>query len=269
MRSESDAEIAAQAASLAGELLLRLRQAAVTGEATSASLDADALRATGDRDANHAITKLLTNERPEDSLLSEEAADDPRRLIADRVWIIDPLDGTTNFVHGLPIYSVSIALKHKEDLVVGVVYEVGMDECFSAYSGGGARLNGQSIQVTETNTLKDSLLATGFPYYDFEHLDGFQNTLATFYTSTRGLRRIGTAAVDLAYTACGRFDGYFEYGLSPWDVAAGIVLVREAGGIISDFSGGPEAIASKSIVATNKRLYPSVFNVVRKNMGNA
>jgi myo-inositol-1(or 4)-monophosphatase len=112
-------------------------------------------------------------------------------------------------------------------------------------------------------------LATGFPYYDFEHLDGFQNTLATFYTSTRGLRRIGTAAVDLAYTACGRFDGYFEYGLSPWDVAAGIVLVREAGGIISDFSGGPEAIASKSIVATNKRLYPSVFNVVRKNMGNA
>jgi myo-inositol-1(or 4)-monophosphatase len=144
-----------------------------------------------------------------------------------------------------------------------------MDECFSAYSGGGARLNGQSIQVTETDTLENSLLATGFPYYDFEHMDGFQNTLATFYKSTRGLRRIGTAAVDLAYTACGRFDGYFEYGLSPWDVAAGIVLVREAGGIISDFGGGPEPIVSKSILATNKRLYPSVLRVVRKNMGNA
>ena len=144
-----------------------------------------------------------------------------------------------------------------------------MDECFSAYSGGGAKLNGQSIKVTETDTLENSLLATGFPYYDFEHMDGFQNTLATFYKSTRGLRRIGTAAVDLAYTACGRFDGYFEYGLSPWDVAAGIVLIKEAGGIISDFSGGPEAIASKSIVATNKRLYTSVLDVVRKNMGNA
>ena len=246
---------------------LRTQQSTFSRERVSLK-SLNALVSDVDENTERLIVERLSVLLPEAGFLTEEETT-TQNLEKEWVWIIDPLDGTTNFVHGLPIYSVSIALKHKEDLVVGVVYEVGMDECFSAYSGGGARLNGQSIQVTETDTLKDSLLATGFPYYDFEHLDGFQNTLATFYTSTRGLRRIGTAAVDLAYTACGRFDGYFEYGLSPWDVAAGIVLVREAGGIISDFSGGPEAIASKSIVATNKRLYPSVFNVVRKNMGNA
>jgi len=246
---------------------LRTQQSTFSRERVSLK-SLNALVSDVDENTERLIVERLSILLPEAGFLTEEETT-TQDLEKEWVWIIDPLDGTTNFVHGLPIYSVSIALKHKEDLVVGVVYEVGMDECFSAYSGGGARLNGQSIQVTETDTLKDSLLATGFPYYDFEHLDGFQNTLATFYTSTRGLRRIGTAAVDLAYTACGRFDGYFEYGLSPWDVAAGIVLVREAGGIISDFSGGPEAIASKSIVATNKRLYPSVFNVVRKNMGNA
>ena len=221
-----------------------------------------------DENTERLLVDRLSELLPEAGFLTEEATT-IQAAEKEWVWIIDPLDGTTNFVHGLPIYSVSIALKHKDSLVIGVVYEVGMDECFSAYAGGGARLNGQPIQVTTTSTLDKSLLATGFPYYDFEHIEGFQHTLATFYKSTRGLRRIGTAAVDLAYTACGRFDGYFEYGLSPWDVAAGIVLVREAGGLVSDFSGGPEAIASKSIVATNKRLYPSVFNVVRKNMGNA
>lgn len=246
---------------------LRTQQATFSRERVSLK-SLNALVSDVDENTERLIVDRLSALLPEAGFLTEEETTS-QDLEKEWVWIIDPLDGTTNFVHGLPIYSVSIALKHKEDLVVGVVYEVGMDECFSAYSGGGARLNGQSIQVTETETLKDSLLATGFPYYDFEHLDGFQNTLATFYTSTRGLRRIGTAAVDLAYTACGRFDGYFEYGLSPWDVAAGIVLVSEAGGIISDFSGGSEVIASKSIVATNKRLYPSVFEVVRKNMGNA
>ncbi|MDG1055620.1 MAG: inositol monophosphatase family protein [Schleiferiaceae bacterium] len=246
---------------------LRIQQADFSQERVSLK-SLNALVSDVDENTERLLVNRLSELIPQAGFLTEEETT-KQDIQKEWVWIIDPLDGTTNFVHGLPIYSVSIALKHKDKLVIGVVYEIGMDECFSAYSDGGARLNGQSIQVTETDMLENSLLATGFPYYDFEHMEGFQNTLTTFYKSTRGLRRIGTAAVDLAYTSCGRFDGYFEYGLSPWDVAAGIVLVREAGGIISDFNGGPEAIASKSIVATNKRLYPSVLKVVRKNMGNA
>ena len=246
---------------------LRKQQSTFSQERVSLK-SLNALVSDVDENTERLLVERLSALLPEAGFLTEEETT-VQELQKDLVWIIDPLDGTTNFVHGLPIYSVSIALKHKEHLVIGVVYEVGMDECFSAFQGGGARLNGVPITVTTTESLENSLLATGFPYYDFEHIDGFQNTLATFYKSTRGLRRIGTAAVDLAYTACGRFDGYFEYGLSPWDVAAGIVLVREAGGEISDFNGGPEAIASKSIIATNKRLYPSVCKVVRKNMGNA
>src|SRR5210317_390457 len=244
---------------------LRKQQSTFSQERVSLK-SLNALVSDVDENTERLLVKRLSALLPEAGFLTEEETT-VQELQKDLVWIIDPLDGTTNFVHGLPIYSVSIALKHKEHLVIGVVYEVGMDECFSAYSGGGARLNGQSIQVTETNTLKDSLLATGFPYYDFEHLDGFQNTLATFYTSTRGLRRIGTAAVDLAYTACGRFDGYFEYGLSPWDVAAGVVLVREAGGTVTDFSNNNVPVASESIIAANKSIHPLVYTIIEQKIG--
>ena len=141
-----------------------------------------------------------------------------------------------------------------------------MDECFSAYNDGGAFLNGLPISVTSTKNLQQSLLATGFPYYEFSKLEGFQNTLAHFYQHTRGVRRIGTAAVDLAYTACGRFDGYFEYGLSPWDVAAGIVLVREAGGLVSNFENENILIASDSIIAANKSIHPLVYTTIKQHI---
>ena len=144
-----------------------------------------------------------------------------------------------------------------------------MDECFYAFENGGAFLNGRPITTTSTEALEDTLLATGFPYYNFSKLAGFQNTLAHFYQHTRGVRRIGTAAVDLAYTACGRFDGYFEYGLSPWDVAAGVILVREAGGYVTDFDGLNVPIASNSIIAANKNIHGRVFTVVEKHMGHA
>ena len=174
----------------------------------------NALVSNVDRSAEKLIVSALKLLIPEAGFLTEEGTT-PQDTTKQYLWVIDPLDGTTNFVHGLPIFSVSIALLHHGESVLGVVYEVGMDESFTAYKDGGAFLNGSPISVTSTKELKNTLLATGFPYYDFSKLQGFQNTLAHFYHHTIGVSRIGTAAVDLAYTACGRFDGYFEYKLSP------------------------------------------------------
>ncbi len=219
------------------------------------------------KNAEKQLVRDLQEIFPEAGFLTEEGTTSQRTSDA-YYWVIDPLDGTTNFVHGLPIYSVSIALMHHDVPIIGVVYEVGMDECFSAYQGGGARLNGKKITTSPTTSLADALLATGFPYYDFSGVEGFQKTLEYFYPRTRGIRRIGTAAVDLAYTACGRFEGYFEYGLSPWDVAAGILLVREAGGQVCDYQGGNAPIDSKSIIATNNGVFDDVLKVIQATMGN-
>jgi myo-inositol-1(or 4)-monophosphatase len=219
-----------------------------------------------DRSTEELIVKRLTEIFPEAGFLTEEETT-TQATDSQYTWVIDPLDGTTNFVHGLPIFSVSIALLKEEWPVIGVVYEVGMDECFTAYEGGGAYLNGKRIQVTSSERLEDTLLATGFPYYNFSKLQGFQNTLAHMYQHTRGVRRIGTAAVDLAYTACGRFDGYFEYGLSPWDVAAGVVLVREAGGIVTNFANKNVPVASESVIAANKSIHPLVYIIIQQNIG--
>ena len=246
---------------------LRISQATFDkDQVTSKSLNA--LVSDVDRTAEKLLVTRLSALLPEAGFLTEEKTTE-QDIDSEYTWVIDPLDGTTNFIHGLPIYSVSIALLKNKWPIVGVVYEVGMDECFYAFENGGAFLNGRPITTTSTEALEDTLLATGFPYYNFSKLAGFQNTLAHFYQHTRGVRRIGTAAVDLAYTACGRFDGYFEYGLSPWDVAAGVVLVREAGGYVTDFDGLNVPIASNSIIAANKNIHGRVFKVVEKHMGHA
>lgn len=179
------------------------------------------------------------------------------------MWVIDPLDGTTNFIHQLPVYSISIALLHHNQPVVGVVYEPNRDELFYAWKNGGAYLNDKPINVKQVTDLSKTLLATGFPYYDFEQMELYLQTLKQFLKTTRGMRRMGSAAVDLAYVACGRFDGFFEYGLSPWDVAGGMLLVTEAGGKVSTFSGGDDAIFGKEIVAASKAIYPSFFEVIK------
>lgn len=219
-----------------------------------------------DRSAEKLIVKELRSLVPEAAFLTEEQTTKQQEN-APLLWVIDPLDGTTNFVHGLPIYSVSIALLQEGEPIVGVVYEVGLDECFTAFKGGGASLNSTPISVSSATALEDTLLATGFPYYNFSKLQGFQDTLAYFYQHTRGVRRIGTAAVDLAYTACGRFDAYFEYGLHPWDVAAGILLVREAGGKVTNFENTEKPIPSKSIIAANKPIHAFVYECIHQNMG--
>ncbi len=180
-------------------------------------------------------------------------------------WIIDPLDGTTNFLHQLPFFSISVALRYREEIVLGIVYEVNRGECFYAWKGGGAFLNDRSIQVTKTQELADSLIATGFPYYDYDSIKAYLAVLETLMQGTRGIRRLGSAALDLAYVACGRFDAYFEYSLNAWDVAAGIILVQEAGGVISDFQGQDDYLFGKQMVASNRELQADFLPLIRQN----
>lgn len=179
-------------------------------------------------------------------------------------WVVDPLDGTTNFIHGIPVFSVSIALMHHEEVVLGVVYEVNLDECFSAVKGKGAFLNGMPIQVSNASALKDSLLATGFPYHDYSRMDSFIDLFKWCMKNTHGLRRIGSAAVDLAYVACGRFEGFYEYGLNAWDVAAGCLIVQEAGGQVSDFSGKDNYIFGREVVASNNNISHEFLHQIQK-----
>ncbi len=182
-------------------------------------------------------------------------------------WIIDPLDGTTNFIHGIYPHSVSIALMENGEPVVGVVFEIGQNELFSAYKGGGAYLNDEPIQVSKAAKHSDVLLATGFPYYNFEQLESYLQVLQFFMVETRGMRRMGSAAVDLAYVACGRFDGFFEHALHAWDVAAGVLLVKEAGGKITDFNGGANYLHGGELVAANANYFDAFFQPINRKLG--
>ncbi len=170
-------------------------------------------------------------------------------------WVIDPLDGTTNFIHGFFPYSVSIALMKDNDIILGVIYEIGLDECFYAYKNGGAFLNDKKIKVSDKSSFTDSLLATGFPYDDFEKLDKYLELLKYLTQNTQGIRRLGSAAVDIAYVACGRFDGFYEYSLNPWDVAAGVIIIEEAGGKVCDFKGGNNYLFGKEIIVANSHIF--------------
>ena len=180
-------------------------------------------------------------------------------------WIVDPLDGTTNFIHQIPVFGISVALKHHDEIVVGVVYEVNKNECFYASKNHGSFLNGNKIAVSETAALADSLVATGFPYYDFGKAENYLNTLRFLMQNTRGIRRLGAASIDLCYVACGRFDVFFEYSLAPWDVAAGALIVQEAGGKITDFSGNNNWLFGKEIIATNTGIADEFLDVINDN----
>ncbi len=218
-----------------------------------------------DKNAERMIVEDLKKILPEAGFITEEETveDNGSKL----KWVIDPLDGTTNFIHGISPHSVSIGLIDGEQPLVGAVYEVGLDELFYAWKDGGAYLNGEPISVSKSSSHKDVLLATGYPYYDFYKLSEYINVLQTFMIETRGMRRMGSAAIDLAYVACGRFDGFFELALHSWDVAAGILLVQEAGGKVSDFKGGSDFLFGKEIIASNSNYYPQFFEVINKQLG--
>ena len=176
-------------------------------------------------------------------------------------WIIDPLDGTTNFIHGVPLFAVSIGLWQDDKVILGCVYEPNRDECFYAWQNGGAYMNGERISVSKTIPFEASLLATGFPFAEFSKMDAYLGILNHLMKNTHGLRRMGTAAVDLSYTACGRFQGFFEYNLKPWDVAGGSIIVQEAGGLVSDFEGGNNFIFGGQIIASGS-VFPEFLKVI-------
>ena len=187
----------------------------------------------------------------------------------DYQWIIDPLDGTTNFLHGFPQFSVSIALKHKGRLDQAVVYDPMRQELFTGSRGSGAFLDNRRIRVSKQNTLTGALLGTGFPYRDQQHLDAYLQMFKALMVDTAGIRRPGSAALDLAYVAAGRFDGFWEIGLNAWDMAAGVLLVREAGGLVGDVSGGHAFLQTGNIVAAAPKLFPLMLREIRPHLSNA
>ncbi len=215
-----------------------------------------------DKAAEQMIVKALASILPEAGFITEEKT--ATKTAGRYNWIIDPLDGTTNFIHGLPVYSVSIGLQEYDELVGGVVYEINQDECFYAWKDAPAFLNGREIKVSSSPSVSESLIATGFPYYDFTQQPQYLELFKHLMQNCHGLRRLGSAAVDLAYTACGRFDAYYEYNLNAWDVAAGIVIVRQAGGHAVNFGGGQECMQTRQLLATNGRLTEEMLEVIRQ-----
>lgn len=218
-----------------------------------------------DKTAEKMLVARLKELLPQAGVLAEEGmANDSS---GEMRWIIDPLDGTTNFIHGIPFFSVSVALESPSGLLAGVVYDVVNDECFTAWQDGPAKLNGEEISVSQTMELGNSLVATGFPY---EHEQGIDTYLALFgdvVNKSRGLRRLGSAALDLAYVACGRFSGFYELGLNPWDIAAGVLLVRQAGGKVTSFDGTHHDLPEKDILATNGVIHEELLKLTRKHYG--
>ena len=217
-----------------------------------------------DKGSEKMLTDRLSVILPEAGFVAEEGT--IQKTGMRYCWVVDPLDGTTNFVHGLSPFAISIGLKDDDEIVAGVVYEITSDEMFVAWKEGGAWLNGEKISVSDAGTLKDSLIATGFPYYDFERLAEYMNCLTWLCKNTHGIRRIGSAATDLAYVACGRFEVFYEYSLKPWDICAGIILVREAGGVVTDFSGSEKNLHGNEIIASNKNVFNEVQEIVSNFM---
>ena len=215
-----------------------------------------------DKNAEAKIVEGLKKLLPEAGFIAEEGSG--TEVKGGLNWIIDPLDGTTNFIHGMPPHAVSIGLADGEELLAGVVYEVKAEECFYAWKGGNAFMNNKQIHVSKAPTVADSLIATGFPYYDFDQMRAFMGTLEYLFQNSHGVRRIGSAATDLAYVACGRFDSFYEYNLNPWDVAAGALIVKEAGGQVSDFKGGSKYLFGREIIASNNNTHKEFLALINK-----
>lgn len=218
-----------------------------------------------DTQSEEMLVKNLGKLIPGSGFIAEEGTTDKQS--DEYNWIIDPLDGTTNFIHGAPPYSVSVALQYKNEMIMGVVYEITMKECFYAFNGGKSFLNGKEIHVSETEKVSDSLIATGFPYHNFDRLAPFMESLDLFFNHSHGVRRLGSAAADLSYVACGRYDAFYEYNLNPWDVAAGAFIIRQAGGKVSDFKGGNDFIFGKEIIAANGKIF-NEFKTMISNIFN-
>jgi myo-inositol-1(or 4)-monophosphatase len=213
-----------------------------------------------DVQSEKAIIKTIQEEFPGDGFLTEESGD--INSSSERIWIIDPLDGTTNYAHSFPFFAVSIALQVKGEIVLGTVFNPVLNELFQAEKGAGARMNGSAITVTKTAILKESLLATGFPYNIHKDYRDVLTIFEQMLTRAQGVRRPGAAAIDLCYVAAGRFDGFWEQNLNPWDTAAGSLIVQEAGGVVSDYKGEPYSPYQKTILAANPHIHDEMLKVL-------
>lgn len=202
-----------------------------------------------DKTAESMLVEGLKYILPTSGFITEEETNTTKGDVFN--WIIDPLDGTTNFIHQVPVYCVSVALQENNEIVVGVILEINLNECFYAWKDGPAMLNDRVIKISGNNNFNTALIATGFPYHDYGRMDAYIEVFREMIKQTAGLRRLGSAAADMAYVAAGRFEGFYEYGLHPWDVAAGVLIVRQAGGDVIDFKGGNNHIFGKELICGN------------------
>jgi myo-inositol-1(or 4)-monophosphatase len=219
-----------------------------------------------DKTAEARIVTALKQLIPDSGFVAEEGTADSNN--EKYTWIIDPLDGTTNFIHGIAPHSVSIALKENDKIVLGVVYEVKLDEMFYAWKDSSAYLNGSEIRVSPNAKSENALIATGFPYYDFDRVDDYITAMKHLMKHTRGLRRLGSAAVDLSYVAADRFDAFYEHALHAWDIAAGAFIIQQAGGKITDFNGGENWLFGGEIIAASNNYFDEFYQVIHRHLGN-
>ncbi|ANE56476.1 MULTISPECIES: inositol monophosphatase family protein [Methylomonas] len=216
-----------------------------------------------DRAAEQEIIKVIRTAFPDHGILAEESGETKGN---DYTWIIDPLDGTTNFLHGFPHYAVSIALKNKNKLEIGVIYDPTRDELFTAERGGGAMLNNRRIRVTKQNTMRGALIGTGFPFKTMENIEPYLGMFKAVCADAAGIRRAGAAALDMAYVACGRLDAYWEIGVKEWDIAAGVLLVQEAGGVATDFSFNDKYLQSGNIITGNPKMHQLMYQIIEPHV---
>jgi myo-inositol-1(or 4)-monophosphatase len=213
-----------------------------------------------DKNAEEKLVDGLSKILPGAGFITEEGTSTLKGKLFN--WVIDPLDGTTNFIHGAPPYAISVALMEGDMVVLGIVFEITASEMFYSYQGSPAFLNGKIINVSNVKKVGDALIATGFPYTKFERIDSFLHSLEYFFIHSHGVRRLGSAATDLVYVACGRYDSFYEFNLNPWDVAAGAFIVQQAGGRVSDFKAGDNYIFGNEIVASNSLIFPEFRQLV-------
>jgi myo-inositol-1(or 4)-monophosphatase len=250
--------IATRAARSAGRILLRYAER--TDHIAVTSKNRNDFVSEVDRGAEAAIIQELRSRYPDHAILAEESGEHSG---SDFQWVIDPLDGTTNYLHGFPQFSVSIALKYRTRLEQAVVYDPLREEMFTASRGQGAQLNDRRLRVAGRKSLEGALIGTGFPYRDHSHLDTYLGMFKAMIQDTAGIRRPGSAALDFAYVAAGRLDGFWELGLAQWDLAAGALLISEAGGVVSDIGGGDRYLETGNIVAGNLKVHQAMLTRIR------
>jgi len=256
--------IAVRAARSAGRILLRYSDQ--VDHLTVQTKSRNDFVSEVDRGAEEAIIHELRSKFPDHAILAEESG---ARGRSEFEWVIDPLDGTTNYLHGFPQFAVSIALRHRGRLECGVVYDPVHEEMFTAARGRGAQLNDRRVRVASRKILDGTLIGTGFPFREQRHLDAYLGMFKTMVQTTAGIRRPGSAALDFAYVACGRTDGFWELGLSEWDFAAGALLVSEAGGTVSDLAGGTRHFETGNVVAANLKIHQAMLQALRPHLNES